>query len=226
ENLLEKFISKKLTAASYPILIDAYYPGKEVEVDVVTDGKTILLPAIFEHIEKAGVHSGDSMAVTPPISLSESMKNEIVDYAERIAKNIDFKGIFNIQFVIYEDNLYVLEVNPRASRTVPVISKVTGVNMIDLATQTLLGTTLASIAGKVKLLPENDFYTVKSSVFSLDKLPGTDPVLVPEVKSTGELIAISKKLSGSLRKAFAWNEQLEKAFGKTKKEIYIAKTDA
>ena len=226
ENLLEKFISKKLTAASYPILIDAYYPGKEVEVDVVTDGKTILLPAIFEHIEKAGVHSGDSMAVTPPISLSESMKNEIVDYAERIAKNIDFKGIFNIQFVIYEDNLYVLEVNPRASRTVPVISKVTGVNMIDLATQTLLGTTLASIAGKVKLLPENDFYTVKAPVFSIDKLPGTDPALVPEMKSTGELIAISKKLSGSLRKAFAWNEQLEKAFGKTKKEIYISKTDA
>src|SRR5699024_4619151 len=148
----------------------------------------------FEHIEKAGVHSGDSMAVTPPISLSESMKNEIVDYAERIAKNIDFKGIFNIQFVIYEDNLYVLEVNPRASRTVPVISKVTGVNMIDLATQTLLGTTLASIAGKVKLLPENDFYTVKAPVFSIDKLPGTDPALVPEMKSTGELIAISKKL--------------------------------
>ena len=110
-----------------------------MEVDVVTDGEQVFIPAIFEHIEKAGVHSGDSMAVTPPMSLSDEIKEQIVDYTEKIAKGIDFKGIFNIQFVIYEDILYVLEVNPRASRTVPVISKVTGVNMIELATKTLLG---------------------------------------------------------------------------------------
>src|SRR5699024_1478898 len=127
----------------------------EVEVDVVTDGENIFIPAIFEHIEKAGVHSGDSMAVTPPISLSESLKKQIVSYAERIAKGINFKGIFNIQYVIFKNKLFVLEVNPRASRTVPVICKVTGVNMIDIATRTLLGESLQEMRGKVKLLPEN-----------------------------------------------------------------------
>src|SRR5699024_5575263 len=173
ENLLEKFISKKLTAASYPILIDAYYPGKEVEVDVVTDGKSILIPAIFEHIEKAGVHSGDSMAITPPITLTNDMKEKIVSYAEKVARNIPFKGIFNIQFVIHDGILYVLEVNPRASRTVPVMSKVTGVNMIELATKLLTEkTTLHKLYGQVKRLPDNDFYTVKAPVFSFEKLPG------------------------------------------------------
>ena len=223
---LEKYVSKNLTNASYPILIDAYYPGKEVEVDVVSDGKSILIPAIFEHIEKAGVHSGDSMAVTPPISLSESMKKQIVDYTERIAKNIDFKGIFNIQFVIYNDTLYVLEVNPRASRTVPIISKISGLNMIELATKTLLGTSLQSICENVKILPENDFYTVKAPVFSIDKLPGVDPHLVPEMKSTGEVIAMSRTLEGSLTKAFLWNEALHNAFQVHHKEMYISKNEA
>ncbi|MFD2130318.1 carbamoyl phosphate synthase large subunit [Pseudogracilibacillus auburnensis] len=223
EKRLEKYIANNLNAtSSYPILIDAYYPGKEVEVDVVTDGKNIFIPAIFEHIEKAGVHSGDSMAVTPPISLDKAVKKQIVDYAERVAKGIDFKGIFNIQFVIYNDTLYVLEVNPRASRTVPVISKVAGVNMIELATGTLLGKSLSSLCGNVKLLPENDFYTVKAPVFSTAKLPGVDPILVPEMKSTGELIAMSKTLSGSFKKAFLWNEQLKNAYEKKEKEIYIA----
>lgn len=226
EELLEKFISKNLTTASYPILIDAYYPGKEVEVDVITDGETIFIPAIFEHIEKAGVHSGDSIAVTPPMSLSEPLKEQIVDYAERVATNIDFKGIFNIQFVIYEDILYVLEVNPRASRTVPIVSKVTDVNMIELATKTLLGTSLKSLCGKVKLLPENKFYTVKAPVFSVDKLPGVDPNLVPEMKSTGEVIAMSKSLSDSLTKAFLWNEELTNAFSEEGKEIFLSKNEA
>ncbi|MEI3614760.1 carbamoyl phosphate synthase large subunit [Pseudogracilibacillus sp. SO30301A] len=226
EELLEKFISKNLNASSYPILIDAYYPGKEVEVDVITDGETIFIPAIFEHIEKAGVHSGDSMAVTPPISLSETVKEQIVDYAERVATNIDFKGIFNIQFVIYEDILYVLEVNPRASRTVPIVSKVTDINMIELATKTLLGRSLKSLCGKVKLFPENKFYTVKAPVFSIDKLPGVDPKLVPEMKSTGEVIGMSKSLSKSITKAFLWSEELTNSYRKEDKEIFLTKNEA
>lgn len=219
EKSLHVFLEEKVTAASYPLLVDAYYPGKEVEVDVVTDGKDIFIPAIFEHIEKAGVHSGDSMAVTPPISLSDELKKQIVVYAERIAKGLKFKGIFNIQYVIYQDSLYVLEVNPRASRTVPVISKVTGVNMIEIATRTLLGASLQEICGDVKLLPDNQFYTVKAPVFSTNKLAGVDPVLVPEMKSTGEVIAISQDYAASLGKAFLWSESLAQAFTKEKKQI-------
>jgi len=208
--------------SSYPILIDAYYPGMEIEVDVVTDGKQVLIPTIFEHIEKAGVHSGDSMAVTPPVTLSEEVKEKVVDYTEKIAQGIDFKGIFNIQFVLYEDTLYVLEVNPRASRTVPVSSKVTNVNLIELASKVLVGSTLEEEVGALRILPENDFYTVKAPVFSTGKLNGVDPKLVPEMKSTGELIAVSKNYPGALRKAFIWNEQLAKMMEATEKELYVS----
>lgn len=218
---LEGYAAKYLQENAYPILLDAYFPGKEVEVDVVTDGERILIPAIFEHLEKAGVHSGDSMAVTPPVSLSAAMKKQIVTYTERIACGINFKGIFNIQFVIFNDILYVLEVNPRASRTVPITSKVTGVDLIELATGTLLGKTLTMLGSNVKILPENDFYTVKAPVFSTNKLTGVDPLLVPEMKSTGELIAISKTFIGSLTKAFIWNEQLQRAFKESAKELLV-----
>lgn len=218
---LTKYIKENLTSErAYPILLDAYYPGKEVEIDAVTDGEKVFIPAIFEHIEKAGVHSGDSMAVTPPISLSNEMKERIVQYAECIAKGINFKGIFNIQFVIYNDELYVLEVNPRASRTVPVISKVTGVNLIEVATRTLLGESLKQIGEDTKLLPENKFFTVKAPIFSTNKLPGVDPHLVAEMKSTGELIATSKELSSSLTKAFLWNEDVKQSFERTEKELF------
>ena len=221
---LAKYIRNYLTEKSYPLLIDAYYPGKEVEVDAVTDGEKVFIPAIFEHIEKAGVHSGDSMAVTPPVSLSDAMKEQIIEYTEKIAKGIHFKGIFNIQFVIFNEKLYVLEVNPRASRTVPVISKVTGVNLIELATATLLGKSLKT---DMKMLSENKFYTVKAPIFSTHKLPGVDPLLVPEMKSTGEIISIGQTLSESLAKAFLWNEELAtKFFTQRKKEIYIASNDA
>lgn len=216
---LQEYVAEQVTDDSYPLLIDAYYPGKEVEVDVVTDGENIFIPAIFEHIEKAGVHSGDSMAVTPPISLSDEMKELIVTYAERIARGIRFKGIFNIQYVIYKDTLYVLEVNPRASRTAPVISKVTGVNMIEIATRTLLGESLQQMCGDVKLLPDNGFYAVKAPVFSTNKLAGVDPNLVPEMKSTGEVIAISDTYEASLRKAFLWNESLAQAFTEEQKQL-------
>src|SRR5699024_12405928 len=135
------------------------------------------------------------------------VKNE-----KKIAQGMAFKGIFNIQFVLYDDVLYVLEVNPRASRTVPVISKVTGVNMIELANKLLLGASLQSLVGAEIILRENKFYTVKATVFSSQKLPGVDPVLVPEMKSTGEIIAIGKTYGESLHKAFIWNEQLENTF--------------
>lgn len=221
EQSLRTFLDEQMEEGAYPLLVDAYYPGKEVEVDVVTDGENIFIPAIFEHIEKAGVHSGDSMAVTPPISLTDELKEKVVAYAERIAKGIKFKGIFNIQYVLYNDTLYVLEVNPRASRTVPVISKVTGVNMIEIATRTLLGEALANICGNVKLLPDNKFYTVKAPVFSTNKLPGVDPNLVPEMKSTGEVIAMSELFTTSLKKAFLWNESLAKTFEKEGKQLMI-----
>src|SRR5699024_2995163 len=129
------------------------------------DGKQVLIPTIFEHIEKAGVHSGDSMAVTPPVTLSEEVKEKVVDYTEKIAQGIDFKGIFNIQFVLYEDTLYVLEVNPRASRTVPVSSKVTNVNLIELASKVLVGSTLEEEVGAVHIFQEYDFYILKAQVF-------------------------------------------------------------
>src|SRR5699024_4314588 len=218
EKQLENFISQQLTTSSFPSLIDAYYPGKEVEVDVVTDGEQIVIPTIFEHIEKAGVHSGDSMAVTPPFSLSSTMKEQIVASTEKLAQAMNFKGIFNIQFVIYDDVLYVLEVNPRASRTVPISSKVTSVNLIQLATETLLGKSLET---EPKILRENDFYTVKAPVFSSTKLPGVDPVLVPEMKSTGEIIAVSDTVSKSVTKAFIWNEDLQEAWQKKEKEVYV-----
>lgn len=218
---LTAYITAQLTATSYPILLDAYYPGKEVEVDVITDGKSIFIPAIFEHIEKAGVHSGDSMAVTPPVTLTAEQKEKVVLYAERVAKGMDFKGIFNIQFVLHEDVLYVLEVNPRASRTVPVVSKVTGVNMIELATATLLGKELDPLHKHGKLLPENEFYTMKAPVFSTAKLPDVDPKLVPEMKSTGEVIAMASTLSGCKTKAFLWNEQLASEFERKDKELLL-----
>lgn len=219
EQQLHDYITDHIKKSSYPILIDAYYPGKEIDVDVVTDGNSIFIPAIFEHIEKAGVHSGDSMVVTPPISLSEFMKKKIVDYTERVAFGMNFTGIFNIQFVIHEDELYVLEVNPRASRTVPISSKATGENLIKLATGVLLG---KSILDKGKIRRENDFYTVKAPVFSNTKLPGISPTLVPTMKSTGEVMAVSPTYSGSLTKAFLWNQSLQQKFLKKIKEMYIA----
>lgn len=226
EQELNAYMDDLNSTLSFPILIDAYYPGKEVEIDVVTDGKDILIPGIFEHIEKAGVHSGDSMAVMPPISLSNEMKKKITDYARKIAQNTEFKGLFNVQFVIYKDVLYVLEVNPRASRTVPMTSKVTGINLIELASAILTGKTLQSLTTELGLLKENQFYTIKAPVFSTMKLPGVDPNLVPEMKSTGELIALSETFDGSLTKAFIWNEQLESMFLAKDKELFIANSNA
>lgn len=210
---------------AYPILLDAYYPGNEIEVDVVTDGKNIVVPAIFEHIEKAGVHSGDSMAVTPPMTLTKAEKAKVVEIAGEIARNIDFKGIFNIQYVIYQGEIHVLEVNPRASRTVPIVSKVTGLPILELATSALLHE--GSVLKNYREAPiESDFYTVKLPVYSNIKLPGVDPMLVPEMKSTGEVIAMASKLEDSFAHAFLWNEALQTQFKQAQKTIYMKSFDS
>ncbi|OEH91640.1 carbamoyl phosphate synthase large subunit [Bacillus solimangrovi] len=191
----------------FPILLDAYYPGKEAEVDVLTDGEDILIPTIIEHLEKAGVHSGDSAALLPAQTLTEDEKANIIAYTKRLAQGLDFKGMMNIQFVIYKDNVYVLEVNPRASRTVPILSKVTGVNLVKLGTKLLIRKRLSDITATVGLLQDNPFITVKYPVFSTVKLAGLDPILGPEMKSTGEGIAIAETKEEAFYKAFNWNEQ-------------------
>ncbi|WLR51561.1 carbamoyl phosphate synthase large subunit [Bacillus tianshenii] len=205
-------------AEAYPILLDAFYPGKEAEVDVLTDGNEILIPAIIEHVEKAGVHSGDSTALLPAQSLTNEEKQAIVEYTKRIAMGLDFKGMMNIQFVLYQGSVYVLEVNPRASRTVPILSKVTGVNLVQLGTQLLIGKAMKEITNTTGLLPEQPFITVKYPVFSTVKLAGLDPMLGPEMKSTGEGIAIADTVEAAFYKAFNWNEQKQ---GKQKNQLFV-----
>ncbi|WP_417900278.1 carbamoyl-phosphate synthase (glutamine-hydrolyzing) large subunit [Bacillus haimaensis] len=183
---------------SWPLLVDEFVPGMECELDVVSDGTDIYVPAIFEHIEKAGVHSGDSVAVFPPITLSDTIKATLLEYTEKICRSARIIGIANIQFVIQENNVYVLEVNPRASRTVPIVSKVTAVPMIELAVNAMLGQKLIDKG----LKKEPDFFTVKAPVFSVTKLKGVDHVLGPEMKSTGEVIGLGSTVEEALSKAF------------------------
>ncbi|MBW8349012.1 carbamoyl phosphate synthase large subunit [Bacillus sp. IITD106] len=195
----EHQLREHLNNISYPVLIDAYYKGTEMEVDVLSDGENIFIPGFFEHIEKAGVHSGDSMAVTPPVSINDSYQKKAREYTNKIAKKLQFKGIFNVQFVIFEETVYVLEVNPRASRTVPIISKMTGVNVIEECINILTG-------GKVNDNPiSQTYFAIKNPVFSTGKLDGVDPLLTPEMKSTGELIAFGKTFDEALVKAIKWN---------------------
>ncbi|WPZ19126.1 carbamoyl phosphate synthase large subunit [Geobacillus subterraneus] len=188
---------------TYPILIDAYLDGKEAEADIVTDGTDMLLPTIIEHVEKAGVHSGDSYAWLPAQTLTEEEKAKIVDYAGRIAKKLTFKGIMNIQYVIAGGDVYVLEVNPRASRTVPIISKTTGVPLAQIATKLLLGKSLVDIVDeKARGLAVMPYAVLKYPVFSTYKLPGVDAMVGPEMKSTGEGISIAATKGEAAYKAF------------------------
>ncbi|QGT99667.1 Carbamoyl-phosphate synthase large chain [Candidatus Syntrophocurvum alkaliphilum] len=184
----------------YPVLVDKYLLGKEVEVDAVCDGKEVLIPGIMQHIERAGVHSGDSMAVYPPYDLSEEIKNKVVDYTTKIGLALDVRGLINIQFVEYDNELYVLEVNPRSSRTIPIISKVTGVPMVKLATEIILGKTLQDLGYNGGIIPELDFYAVKVPVFSFNKLDNVDISLGPEMKSTGEVMGIDRSLKTAIYK--------------------------
>jgi len=188
----------------HPVLVDRYVVGKEVEVDVICDGAEVLLPGIMEHIERAGVHSGDSMAVYPPVSLSPRLKSRIVDYAVRLCRALHIKGLMNIQFVVepgLDEKLYVLEVNPRASRTVPYISKITGLPMVNIATRVMLGRTLRELGYQPGLFPERPYYAVKAPVFSFSKLTRVDVALGPEMKSTGEVMGVDPEYSRALYKA-------------------------
>ncbi|MFC4768309.1 carbamoyl-phosphate synthase (glutamine-hydrolyzing) large subunit [Effusibacillus consociatus] len=187
----------------HPVLIDAYLAGKEVEVDAVCDGENILIPGIFEHIERAGVHSGDSMAVYPPQTLSEAEIATIVDYTQKIARNLPVIGLINIQFVIYEGRVYVLEVNPRASRTVPIISKVTGIPLIDLSVRVQQGQRLTECGYGTGLAANQSYVVVKAPVFSFAKITGFDIHLGPEMKSTGEVLGIGDDYAAAAASAFA-----------------------
>ncbi|MCM3150422.1 carbamoyl phosphate synthase large subunit [Priestia megaterium] len=191
-----------IKASHFPMLIDAYFPGKEAEVDVVADGKDVLIPTIVEHIEKAGVHSGDSYALLPAKTVEAAHKEKMGSYAQKIVNKFQYKGIMNIQYVIYNDEVYMLEVNPRASRTVPVVSKVCNTPLVSLSTQILLGKSLSEISEKLGLLPDPAYTTIKFPVFSTSKLSGVDPLVGPEMKSTGEGIAISSTIEEAAKKVF------------------------
>jgi carbamoyl-phosphate synthase large subunit len=178
----------------------------EVEIDAVCDGTDVLVPGIFQHVEKAGVHSGDSMAMFPAPTLTGEQKTALVDYAQRIAKKMQAIGLINIQFVVAGDVIYVLEVNPRASRTVPIVSKVTKVPMVELAVRAQLGEKLATMGYGTGLLPEIPFAVVKAPVFSTIKLNGVDPVLGPEMKSTGEILGLGRTFEEAAAKAFRFKD--------------------
>ncbi len=202
EQQLQQLLQEGLTF-TYPVLIDAYLDGKEAEVDVAADGEAILLPTIIEHVEKAGVHSGDSYAFLPAQSLTEEEKAQIVAFAEKIVRQLHFKGIMNIQYVIANGEVYVLEVNPRASRTVPIVSKTTGVPLAQIATKLLLGKCLSDIvAEKHSGLVNVPYIVLKYPVFSTHKLPNVDPLVGPEMKSTGEGITIAENVAEAATKAF------------------------
>lgn len=184
----------------HPVLIDRYMLGREAEVDAICDGETVVIPGIMEHVERAGVHSGDSIAVYPPQSLSADIKEQIIDITIKIAKALKVVGLVNIQFVIHNDKAYVIEVNPRSSRTVPFLSKVTGLPMANLATRAILGTKLAELGHVDGLWPEDKFVSVKVPVFSFAKLRRVDPTLTPEMKSTGEVMGRDEQYAKALYK--------------------------
>ncbi len=179
----------------YPVLIDKYLMGKEIEVDAVCDGENILIPGIMEHLERAGIHSGDSISVYPPRNLSEKVKSQILHFSESIARKLHIVGLMNVQFVLFEDHLYVIEVNPRSSRTVPFISKVTGIPMVQLSTEIALGKELSDFSFGTGLYKEMPFSTIKVPVFSFEKLRDVDISLGPEMKSTGEVLGVAKSFS-------------------------------
>lgn len=186
----------------HPILIDKYLMGKEVEVDAVCDGEDILIPGIMEHVERAGIHSGDSISVYPTQNLSSKIKQVIEVYTRKLAKSLHVIGLINIQFIVYQDDVYVIEVNPRSSRTVPYISKVTGIPIVNLASKVILGAKIKDLGYTPGLQKESDYIAIKMPVFSFEKLRGADISLGPEMKSTGECLGIGKTFNEALYKAF------------------------
>ena len=189
-------------AQDHPILVDKYLMGKEIEVDAVCDGNDILIPGIMEHIERAGIHSGDSISVYPAQSISASVKKTIEEYTRRLAQSLHVIGLINIQFIVCGEEVYVIEVNPRSSRTVPYISKVTGIPIVPLATKVILGAKIKDLGYEPGLQPEADYFAIKMPVFSFEKIRGADISLGPEMKSTGECLGIAKTFNEALYKAF------------------------
>lgn len=189
-------------AQDHPILVDKYLQGKEIEVDAVCDGTAILIPGIMEHVERAGVHSGDSISVYPARSLSPAVKAKIADYTARLARSLHVLGLINIQFIVVEEAVYVIEVNPRSSRTVPYISKVTDIPIVDLAAEVMMGRKLKELGYQPGLQPEADYVAIKMPVFSFEKIRGAEISLGPEMKSTGECLGIARNFDEALYKAF------------------------
>ena len=204
DNDIDEFIGIiNRIAQDHPILVDKYLQGKEIEVDAVCDGDDILIPGIMEHIERAGIHSGDSISVYPAQSLTDGAKAKIAEYTRRLAKSLHVIGMINIQFIVCgEEDVYVIEVNPRSSRTVPYISKVTGIPIVPLATQVIIGKKIKELGYTPGLQPEADYVAVKMPVFSFEKIRGADISLGPEMKSTGECLGIAKTFDEALYKAF------------------------
>ncbi|NGQ95673.1 carbamoyl phosphate synthase large subunit [Brevibacillus sp. SYP-B805] len=207
EGVIDGWLTDKQGQSFFPLLVDKYVPGMEVEVDAVCDGENVLIPGIYEHVEKAGIHSGDSMALFPAPTLSAGQKATLVSYTERIARKLQAVGLINIQFVVSGGVIYVLEVNPRASRTVPITSKVTGIPMVQLAIRAQLGEKLAAMGYGTGLLDDIPFAVVKAPVFSTVKLSGVDPVLGPEMKSTGEVLGLGRTIHEAAAKAFRFKDQ-------------------
>lgn len=204
DNDIDEFIGIiNRIAQDHPILVDKYLQGKEIEVDAVCDGEDILIPGIMEHIERAGIHSGDSISVYPAQSLTQKAKDKIAEYTRRLAKSLHVIGLINIQFIVCgEEDVYVIEVNPRSSRTVPYISKVTGIPIVPLASKVIIGNKIKELGYTPGLQPEADYVAVKMPVFSFEKIRGADISLGPEMKSTGECLGIAKTFDEALYKAF------------------------
>ena len=189
-------------AQDHPILVDKYLQGKELEVDAVCDGTDILIPGIMEHIERTGVHSGDSISVYPAHTITDKVRETIAEYTRRLAKALHVKGLINIQFIAVGEEVYVIEVNPRSSRTVPYISKVTGIPIVDLATEVIIGKTIKELGYEPGLQKEAGYVAIKMPVFSFEKIRGAEISLGPEMKSTGECLGIAKTFNEALYKAF------------------------
>jgi carbamoyl-phosphate synthase large subunit len=207
---------------NHPILVDKYLNGREVEVDAICDGENVLIPGIMEHIERAGVHSGDSISVYPSINLSKEIKEKLIDYTYKLAKELNVIGLMNIQFVIFNDEVYIIEVNPRASRTIPYISKVTNVPMIKLAVAVMFGEKLENLGFGTGLHKESKYYAVKVPVFSFQKLLGVEVGLGPEMKSTGEVLGLSTDINEAIYKGLIGSGL---KLNKTKKKIILSVAD-
>lgn len=204
DNALENYMNEAVSLSSeYPVLIDKYVRGIEIEVDAISDGENILIPGIMEHAEKTGVHSGDSITVYPTINLDDETIDIIVDYTKKIAKKLKIIGLVNIQYVFDGKDIYVIEVNPRSSRTVPILSKVTSVPMVNIAVEVMLGKNLKDLHYGTGLMENKNLYAVKIPVFSSEKLPNVDVYLGPEMKSTGEVLGVDKELDKAIYKGFS-----------------------